>query len=626
MATYYWHPTGPRNFNAATGWSFTQGGPVGDGYPHTGDTAYFTSDNSQKCTVTGSAVCANIIFTGYVGEFAGTLDLTLTGNLTLSSGMTLSFSGPLNLAATSGNTQLITSSSKALSSAVVINSTGTTQLVDDFTCASLNCSSSGALNPNGFSLTVTALTGTNYLRTVTGSYNNFSVTGTNAKTASLAFYNSITVNGTFTTAGNSNINRLLIASYPEGIATTVIANSVTSDKTDFRDITGFGNASWNLSAAAGFTGDCGGNTMQRLGSSAFTTAATQTATGASSFTWSTHGWTTRVPLPQDDVVINNSFSASQTITADMPRLGKSINASACTGTPTLNFSVVNDVYGSINISGVTPSGTNTLTLLGRDSFTITCGGKTFLQPVYFNAQGGTYQLIDDFNGGTNNLFQIRRGTVDLNGKICTIGYFTGSTGDSLLKFNGGSIITTNGTPGAIWTGNSTMKIDLTGGGLIKFQGNAGSNSQRFDGVGLTYPNFWATGNRTGDLVINGSNTFMDFKDDGSVSHKITFETGTTQTVTSFTVVGTSTITYTIDTKTVTTTHSLKNVGGNTISCDYLNIQHCIATPSNNWYAGIHSVNHQNVATTGSGWTFNTPPTRGTTNGINNILGINSITL
>lgn len=61
--------------------------------------------------------------------------------------------------------------------------------------------------------------------------------------------------------------------------------------------------------------------MKALGSAAFTTAATQTANGTTSFSWSTAArWTSRVPLPQDNVVINNAFGTSQTVTQDMPRI------------------------------------------------------------------------------------------------------------------------------------------------------------------------------------------------------------------------------------------------------------------------------------------------------------------
>ncbi len=47
-----------------------------------------------------------------------------------------------------------------------------------------------------------------------------------------------------------------------------------------------------------------------------------------------------------------------------------------------------------------------------------------------------------------------------------------------------------------------------------------------------------------------------------------------------------------------------------VSADYLNIQHCVASPGHLWYAGTHSVDNNSVATAGSGWVFTAVPTSG----------------
>jgi len=54
-----------------------------------------------------------------------------------------------------------------------------------------------------------------------------------------------------------------------------------------------------------------------------------------------------------------------------------------------------------------------------------------------------------------------------------------------------------------------------------------------------------------------------------------------------------------------------------VNCDYLNIQHSIATPSTNtWYAGTNSVNNQSLVQAGSGWIFtNMPPRKLGTGGV-----------
>lgn len=112
---------------------------------------------------------------------------------------------------------------------------------------------------------------------------------------------------------------------------------------------------------------------------------------------------------------------------------------------------------------------------------------------------------------------------------------------------------------------------------IKFT-NVSASDVTFAGGGKTYNNVWfARGASTGSITISGSNTFADFKDTGTVAHSLLYTAGTTQTVATFTVNGTAGNLITIN-STTTATHALVKSGGGTISCDYLNIQHSVATP------------------------------------------------
>ncbi len=75
-------------------------------------------------------------------------------------------------------------------------------------------------------------------------------------------------------------------------------------------------------------------TAQSAGTKSFTESSAQGATVSLIVTggnWSASSWTTRVPLPHDDVYLGNAFAASQTVTADMPRLGRSIDWTGATG-------------------------------------------------------------------------------------------------------------------------------------------------------------------------------------------------------------------------------------------------------------------------------------------------------
>jgi hypothetical protein len=111
----------------------------------------------------------------------------------------------------------------------------------------------------------------------------------------------------------------------------------------------------------------------------------------------------------------------------------------------------------------------------------------------------------------------------------------------------------------------------------------------FYGGGKTYNNIWFVGSDT----VYDSNVFNDFKIDPGLT--ILFEVGTTQTVSSFTVVGTdgNLITLNSDGEGQFT---LSKLSGEVI-CDYLDLFNSIATGGASWYAGDHSVNEGG----NSGW-------------------------
>ena len=165
--------------------------------------------------------------------------------------------------------------------------------------------------------------------------------------------------------------------------------------------------------------------------------------------------------------------------------------------------------------------------------------------------------------------------------------------------------TCTGTGSSLWDGSGFAGLTFDAEtSTIKFT-NTSSTARTFIGAGNTYYNFWSSaGASTASLTISGSNTFNDFKDDGTAAHSILFTVSTTQTVTSFTVSGTAGNLITIN-STTTGLHTLSKSTGN-VSCDYLNIQHSAAQGGATWYAGANSTNNNGVATAGRGWHFNAP--------------------
>jgi len=668
----------------------------------------------------------------------------------------------------------------------------TTGLTFDGGNTSITASASGiTFGGGGLTYGTVAITGAG-TSTINGAntFGTLTRTGTATKTNRLTLGANQVVSSGFNLNGNSATNRLLVKSNTLGTPRTITNNALITSITnaDFQDITGAGTASWDISAATGNSGDAGGNS-----SITFTTAATQTWNGTSGGNWSANAWTSRVPLPQDDVVINAAFSASQTVTADMPRLGKSISFADATGTPTFDISSIsNTIYGSLTlISGMNLTVSTTLVFEGRSSFTLTSATKAF-DGINVQMYGGTLTLQDNLTLGSSDILSFQNGTFDANGKDLSIGLFTsdnsntrtitmgagtwtltgnntniwdftattgltfnrgnaiivnysGATGtrsiepgflaeasapsfnitagtDTVLVYgaflnldftgfsgtladwprtiygnliiasgmtitatsqvttfaatSGTKTITSNGvtldfpitfdgvggtfqladhlTVGATRTvtltngtfdannknfsmgkfssSNSNTRVITMGSGTWTLSGtgtvwttatitgltlgqdtstikitDTSTTANTFSGGGETFNNiWWSRGASTASNTIAESNTFTDFKDDGSAAHSILFTAATTTTVTTFTVSGTAGNLITIN-STNTATHALTKSGGGTISSDYLNIQHSVATPSTTWYAGANSTDNQATTTAGSGWIFTAPP-------------------
>ncbi len=427
---------------------------------------------------------------------------------------------------------------------------------------------------------------------------NLTFTGTASKTITFEVSAPITVTGNLTINGNSSINRVLFYSGTLGSARTLTAANISISNADFQDITAAGAASWNLSAQTDI-GDCGGNS-----GITFPASVTQTWSGTSGGNWSTNAWTTRVPLPQDDVVINAAFSASQTVTADMPRLGRSIDWTGATGSPSWGNSVAHSVFGSITlVSGMTISGTNALTLAGRGSFTLTSSGVVYSQQPTLAAPSGTYTLNDALATTAN--IAITTGTFVTSGFDVTCSRFTSNTSSTRTITLSTTIITTVST-------TTAATVDLAGG-TLNFSGEsatfnitgATSNTRTFSGFGKTFGTLtYTVAGSTGKLTITGSNTFdtLNFSD-ATNARTLEFTAGTTNTINNFNVVGTAGKLMTI-TSASSATHTLSKASG-IVSIDYVSISYSIAGGGARWYAGANSANGGN----NTGWIF-TPPQLG----------------
>ena len=453
-STTNWDQTGSTNWGTASATQDNASVPI------IGDNVIFDSGYSGSCDVSSGAGATSLDFTGgtgYIGTFNMFNAMTVSGNVTFSSGMSLGGGNLLTI----NNTATLVTAGKVIPFRVRVS--GTVSLGDNFT-GDNNATYSvfyvytgGIFNTNGYNMSsVYRVTDYNYsgtwnlgsstisctifsiasatttmdadeatinvagdfaggdkiygtvnligtASTVSGTntFTNLIRTGTAVKTDTMTLAANQIVTGTLTLNGNSSTNRIMIQSNTKGTSRTITAASVSVSNADFQDITGTGTGSWNLSAITGLSGDAGGNS-----GITFTTAVSQywhqgTGNWSDSTKWflatNGTGGTGRVPLPQDDVYFDvNSFdSGSQKITPDMPRLGKSIDFSAVANNPEFEVSIYNSVFGSLTFGTIIFDyiAWVGITFEGRGAYTFTSNGKAVLK-VTLNAPGGSLTLTD----------------------------------------------------------------------------------------------------------------------------------------------------------------------------------------------------------------------------------------
>ena len=327
-----------------------------------------------------------------------------------------------------------------------------------------------------------------------------------------------------------------------------------------------------------------------------------------------------VPTAADDVQLK---STSGNVTINAAAVCRSLDCTGYTNTLTHNsattLTIGDGTAGPAGlalklVSGMTYARVNSPTSDGAMAFvstsatqqTITTAAKS-MGNISINGSGSSYILGDSLN-----LQQLEGGLSILAGTLsCSTFAVTAA------------YIIVNGAAATINLGSATHILDRRGANWEVVSGTVNAQSSTlklvtdsyftstFKGGGKTYNNVWFARDLAadGDNVVTGSNTFADFKDSGTYAHNLLFTAGTTQTVSTFTVSGVSAAArITINSAAASTaTHAIVKSGGGTISCDWLNIQHSVATPASTWYAGANSVNNQATVTAGSGWRFTAVP-------------------
>lgn len=532
------------NFKLVAGMTLTVGGLYKFNFVSTttGNTVDFAN---KSFTNTGG----NIIFAGNGGGW------TLANGWTQNTGSVVSVTGllcTLNL----NNQTITTGAFNPQNSANVTFGTGTINIgsasqgngfsntsTGTMSCASgtINITGAGSFLGNGKTYGTLSFTGASTagaLNRLTGAntFTTLTRTGTAITTDGLQVEANQTITGTLTLTGNSTTNRLIVQTNSAGTPFTLTAAAVSITNTDFMDITGAG-------AAAPFTGTSLGNC---LGNSniTFDSPVTQTWSGNTTGSYSTAAnWTSRVPLPQDPIIINGLTSG--TITFNMPRVGAGVDFTGSTAghvTLTINFSV----YGSWTyVSTLVVTGNFQFTFAGRGSHTLTSAGIGPATSSVVAAPGGTYTLQDNFKfqnaaAGINFL----SGTFDANGyNVLTTGVnsFPGNVnmGSGTWTLSGNGVIWQSPT-GTLNTQASTIIISDTSATTKTFRGN-----------GKVYNNLQINGAvGAAAVIVTGANTFSRIT--GQANAHLTLPSSTTTTISSLVSLGTAGNLFVLDASTTGT--------------------------------------------------------------------------
>ena len=637
--------TGTWDASATTHWSTTTGGSSGASVPSSLDVANLDGSSG------GGTVTVNTNFTVgsiQMGTYTGILDFSTNNNSPTLSNFSASGTSVRTLNMGSG-TWTITSNNGAIfdintATNMTLNA-GTSTIVLSYSgSVGTRTYRTSTVAVNNLSVTAgTDIVSFSQGTIINGNLNTTGFTGTLNKAA-----NNITIGGNFTLGTSSTWTSTGgTITFNSSSSVNIITNGVNVNQA----ITINGSGTFTLGSALNMTGSVTALFTITLGTfsannfnvntPSFNSNNSNTRTiTMGSGTWTitnTNGWniTTITSLTFNTNTSTLNFTGSAAVFAGG---GLTYNIVSFTGGGATTMSGTN-TFATLTITGVgagdsvalsgAPIINGTFTITGnsgankmsmKSNLVGTLRVFTLNAPPAFtnvtwvdlsiSYQGTTtWTLLEDLSLTSASVFPtlyILQGTFTTNNFNVTTGIF--SSGGSLTRTvnMGSSTFTLTGNNTNIWSLGGGTSLTLNAGtSTIKFTDTT-NNPVSWNGASKTYNIVWfSRGTSTGSNQLVGSGTINTFKDDGTAAHSIIISATITITIkTAFTVSGSAGNLITLNSST-TGIYNLINASGNPFSCNYLNIQHCIATPGNYWLAGNNSVNNQNVTSPGSGWAFTT---------------------
>jgi hypothetical protein len=678
MANRYWvGGTASWDSTAGTKWALTSGGAGGQAVPTTADDVFFdAASGAVTCTIaTGNAGAKSINCTGFTGTLAGIASISVAGNVTFVSGMTLSYDGTLTITATA----TIISGGKLVGDTIINAPGGTVTLGGAFTMRASGdfTFQAGTFTTSASNFSLTCLTfsiTTAAAKTLTLNSSTVTITQDSNSFDSFQYSGSnLTLNAASATINLSGTDSIL----NPGTGLTFGAVAFTGTIAGRKQVLGantFGSFSVTAPASAGsaqvsFSGNqtittllaAGASTIRRLmfRSSVFGTARTLTV----------GTYTTKSNIDFQDITVAGTSS---------PWSGTSIGD--CLGNTNITFTAAKTVYwnltGSQNwmsagwaaTSGGAPAEANyplaqdtavfdnagaatTVTIqsysnIGEISastrttaMTLTGGGLSQFYKNITNGAGVTMTLAASIELSARSSQTITSAGSTFSGIAARSGANTLVLGDAMnctgtislltgADFNASTYAVTVGTFSAtaastINIGSASWTVTGTGNcwniGTSTISGTADitlsnntTTARSFIGGTNTYGKLTIGGDTsTSTTTITGTNTFAEIASTKTVAHTIIFPNITT-TVGNWTVRGSAGSLVTLSRTGGSGTFTLAKTGGGVLNLDYLSISNSTATPIDTWYAGANSTNGGG----NTNWIFTAAPNTATGNFFN----------
>jgi trimeric autotransporter adhesin len=309
--------------------------------------------------------------------------------------------------------------------------------------------------------------------------------------------NGFVIAGTFSTSGTQGNRRVWFRSSTEGLMRDVsIAVIGTVTDVDFRDI--------RITGAGGtLTGTRIGDLR---GTNGITFSTPKTVYRIGTGNWSDDQWsdtsggtpsTDFFPLAQDTAVFDESTTGgTHTMNTAITYTG-AVDMSARTSALTLsNFGY--SIYGNWTFgSGITMTGVSSTVFSGRNTQVITSAGKTFSGALNVNSYGGTVELADALNIGSNTL-SVTNGTFDTKGYNVTASQLSSSNSNVREIKLGASTVTLSS--GVTFTTSTNLTFDAGTSSIVVDAGSINGGGQTFYDVSFT-----STSDGTSSILQ--SNTF-----------------------------------------------------------------------------------------------------------------------